>query len=127
MNMPEYAEMNDELLVDLACHGDRQALEHLLREVRDWIYNVIRRVLLNPQESEDAAQEALVKIATNLSKYDSDRGAFRTWAYRIAVNHAMNMKRGSMEQVMEGFDWYAKGLAETPERILSEILKKFSP
>lgn len=116
--MPDYTKMNDELLADLARHGDRRALEQLLGGVRDWIYNVVRRVLLNPQESEDAVQEALVKIATNLARFDPNLASFRTWAYRIAVNHAANMKRGSMEQLMEGFDWYAKGLAETPDTLL---------
>ncbi len=107
--------MSDELLVDLARHGDRRALDRLLGSLAGWIYNVARRFLLNPQESEDASQEILVKIATNLSRFDSDRAAFKTWAYRIAVNHAMNLKRGTMEGVVTGFDAYAKGLTDTPD------------
>lgn len=109
---------NESHLLESALGGDSRALNSLLAGVRDWVFNVVRRMLLNPQESEDAAQEILVKIAVNLSAYDASRAAFRTWCYRIAVNHAMSMKRGSMEQVIEGFDWYARGLDETPDRDL---------
>jgi RNA polymerase sigma factor (sigma-70 family) len=77
---------DDEALVERARSGDRRALEQLLAGVRDWAYNVIRRVLLNPQESEDATQEVLVKIATNLAGYDPRRATFRTWAYRRTPN-----------------------------------------
>lgn len=113
--MEERRETDDWELVERARNGDRRALERLLGGVRDWIYNVIRRILLNPQESEDATQEVLVKIATNLARYDARRASFKTWAYRIAVNHALNMKRGSMEDLVTGFDAYAQGLRSVPD------------
>lgn len=102
-------------LVERARRGDARALEELLRGVSDWIYNVVRRVLLNPQESEDATQEVLVKIATNLAGYDARRASFRTWAYRVAMNHALNAKRGLMEEYITSFDAYGQGLRETPD------------
>lgn len=102
------------LLIELARTGDRRALERLLTSVQDWIYNVIRRVLLNPQESEDATQEVLLKIATNLAAYDSNRAAFRTWAYKIAMNHALNGKRGKLEELTTDFIGYEKELDEMP-------------
>ena len=102
-------------IVEKARTGDRRALESLLSNVQTWIYNVIRRILLNPQESEDATQEVLLKIATNLAAYDSTRASFRTWAYRIAVNHALNGKRGRLEEITTGFSGYAKELKGMPD------------
>lgn len=101
--------------IEKARTGDRRALESLLSEIQSWIYNVIRRVLLNPQESEDATQEVLLKIATNLAAYDPTRASFRTWAYRIAVNHALNGKRGKLEEITTGFSGYAKELNVMPD------------
>ncbi|MBL8018561.1 MAG: RNA polymerase sigma factor [Leptospirales bacterium] len=102
-------------LVERARAGDRAALDALLLSVRDWVYNVIRRVLLNPQESEDATQEVLLKVATNLAAYDASRARFRTWAYRIAINHSLNARRGRLEEITAGFDAYAQGLREVAD------------
>ncbi|XDD56221.1 RNA polymerase sigma factor [Leptospira sp. WS4.C2] len=102
-------------LIEKARTGDRRALESLLSEVQTWIYNVIRRILLNPQESEDATQEVLLKIATNLAAYDPIRASFKTWVYRIAVNHALNGKRGRLEEITTGFSGYANELEKMPD------------
>lgn len=64
-------------LIERARTGDRRALESLLSKVQSWIYNVIRRILLNPQEAEDHTQEVLLKIATNLAAYDPTRASFK--------------------------------------------------
>ncbi|MBM9546912.1 RNA polymerase sigma factor [Leptospira sp. 201903074] len=109
-NLPEETQ-----LIEKARMGDRRALESLLANVQTWIYNVIRRILLNPQEAEDATQEVLLKIATNLAAYDPIRASFKTWAYRIAVNHALNGKRGRLEEITIGFSGYANELEKMPD------------
>lgn len=43
-NKPEEIE-----IIERARTGDRRALESLLSNVQTWIYNVVRRILLNPQ------------------------------------------------------------------------------
>lgn len=101
-------------LIERARTGDRRALESLLSKVQSWIYNVIRRILLNPQEAEDHTQEVLLKIATNLAAYDPTRASFKTWAYRISVNHALNGKRGRLEEITTGFSDYANELEKMP-------------
>ena len=45
-----------------------------------------------PQDAEDATQEILVKLITKLSTFEG-RSSFRTWLYRIVVNHVLNIKR----------------------------------
>lgn len=101
-------------LIERARTGDRRALESLLSKVQSWIYNVIRRILLNPQEAEDHTQEVLLKIATNLAAYDPTRASFKTWAYRISINHALNGKRGRLEEITTGFSDYANELEKMP-------------
>ncbi|TGM31976.1 RNA polymerase sigma factor [Leptospira biflexa] len=105
----------DLILIEKARTGDRRALETLLKGVQSWIYNVIRRILLNPEEAEDATQEVLFKLATNLAAYDPNRASFKTWAYRITVNYALNAKRGKLEELTTGFSGYANELKQMPD------------
>ena len=53
-------------------------------------------------------------MLTRLSSFEG-RSSFRTWLYRIVVNHVLNMKRGRMEPPMLTFSCYGHGLANTPD------------
>ena len=92
----------DRALVERARAGDRDALEGLVRHHQGWIYNIAVRMLFHPQEAEDATQEILLKALTRLSSFEG-RSSFRTWLYRIVVNHVLNMKRGREEQEVTRF------------------------
>jgi RNA polymerase sigma factor (sigma-70 family) len=90
--------------------GDRQALEDLVQRHQAWIYNIAVRMLYHPQDAEDATQEILIKVLTRLSSFEG-RSSFRTWLYRIVVNHVLNMKRGRVEVQHESIDFAAYGAA----------------
>lgn len=87
----------DRALVLRAKSGDRAALEEPVRRHQAWIYSIDVRMLYHPQDAEDATQEILVKALTALSSYEG-RSSFRTWLYRIVVNHVLNAKRGGWSQ-----------------------------
>jgi len=105
---------DDRALVTRAQAGDRQALEALVGRHQGWIYNIAIRMLAHPQDAEDATQEILIKALTRLSSFEG-RSSFRTWLYRIVVNHVLNAKRGRAEPVTTGFECYAHGLDSTPD------------
>jgi RNA polymerase sigma factor (sigma-70 family) len=87
----------DEELVRQATAGDRDALERLIRRHQGWVYNVAVRMVWRTDRAEDATQEILIKIVTHLGSFEG-RSQFRTWAYRIAVNHLLNVQKSAMEQ-----------------------------
>src|SRR5712664_3219806 len=105
---------DDRALVGRAAAGERQALEELVRRHQPWIYNIAIRMLAHPQDAEDATQEILIKALTRLSSFEG-RSSFRTWLYRIVVNHVLNMKRGRLEPDTLTFSCYAHGLDNTPD------------
>jgi RNA polymerase sigma factor (sigma-70 family) len=107
---PEDAE-----LVCRAQGGSREALEQLITRHQAWIYNIVLRMVYLPQDAEDATQEILVKLVTKLSTFAGKSG-FRTWLYRIAVNHVLNMKRGVADAVGWTFTRYRDALDTTPDR-----------
>jgi RNA polymerase sigma factor (sigma-70 family) len=104
----------DRVLVMRARSGDRLALEELIRRHQGWIYNIAVRMLFHPQDAEDATQEILLKALTSLSSFEG-RSSFRTWLYRIVVNHVLNMKRGRAEQAVVSFSAYGQAIEDTPD------------
>jgi RNA polymerase sigma factor (sigma-70 family) len=94
--------------------GSRQALETLLERHQKWIYNILVRMLYYPAEAEDATQEVLIKVLTKLSTFEG-RSSFRTWLYRIVVNHALNIRRRGDHSDTISFSDYARGLDNTPD------------
>ena len=82
----------DAELVERAKNGERAALEKLVLRHQAWIYNIAVRMVFRPQDAEEVTQEVLVKVITKLSMFKGE-SAFRTWLYRIAANHVLNMKR----------------------------------
>lgn len=91
-----------------AVEGDGAALERVLRAVQDDVYGLALRMLGHPADAEDVSQEALIRIATQLSRFEG-RSRFRTWAYRVAVRSILNSKRGRFEHGMS-FEQYGEDL-----------------
>src|SRR5258707_2651868 len=112
----------DQSLVLRARSGDHQALEDLVQRHQTWIYNIAIRMLYHPQDAEDATQEILIKVLTRLSSFEG-RSSFRTWLYRIVVNHVLNMKRGRVEvqHASIHFASYGAALDDTPELELDDL------
>jgi RNA polymerase sigma-70 factor, ECF subfamily len=73
-------------LVQRAQQGDTEAFAELAAAQQRFIYNLALRALGDPQEAEDAAQEALVSAWLALPRFRGE-ARFRTWLYRI-VTHA---------------------------------------
>jgi RNA polymerase sigma factor (sigma-70 family) len=107
-------DLEDRALVARARSGDRAALEELVQRHQGWIYNIAIRMLHHPQDAEDATQEILIKAVTRLSSFEG-RSSFRTWLYRIVVNHVLNMKRGRREDASINFHSYGHALDNTPD------------
>ena len=115
---PEQSGTSDENLVCSAINGNSGALSQLLNRHQTWIYNLMLYMLHSRRDAEDATQEVLVKVATGLSQFKG-ASSFRTWAKRIAVNHAVDCRRSRPEQVVTGFDCYAEYLDRAPDADLS--------
>jgi RNA polymerase sigma factor (sigma-70 family) len=106
-------------LVEHAKHGDRAALEKLVLRHQAWIYNIAVRMVFDPHDAEEVTQEVLVKVITRLSTFKGE-SKFRTWLYRIAANHVLNMKRRSAETKVSTFADYGVAIDRTPDADLPD-------
>ena len=107
-------EAADLALRSAALNGDSKALGQLIEHHRDFLFNVIWRMVLNPQDAEDITQDVIIKIITNLAKFKGE-SAFRTWIYRIAFNHVINLPKRPLEKEITSFDQYGEELDAMPD------------
>lgn len=95
--------------IDQAVQGDRLALEEVLTEIQDMVFNLSLRMLGTIADAQDAAQEILIKVMTSISTFRKE-SRFQTWVYRIAVNYLMDVKRSMFAAHPLDFDFYANDL-----------------
>jgi RNA polymerase sigma factor (sigma-70 family) len=87
----------DEMLVAKSRSGDMEALDALVRRHQSWVFNLALRMVWRREVAEDATQEILIKAVTKLSTF-AGNSAFRTWLYRIATNHLLDIRKSEMEE-----------------------------
>jgi RNA polymerase sigma factor (sigma-70 family) len=104
----------DEELVAEAQAGDREALEALVRRHQAWVFNIAIRMVWRRDLAEDATQEILIKVVTKLSTFRA-QSQFRTWLYRIAVNHLLNLRKSAIEEKLSTFTDLSRTLDATAE------------
>ena len=73
--------------------GDSVAFNALVRAQLPRAYAVARRVLLNPADAEEAAQDAFTKLWVHAADWKEGKAKFTTWFYRIVVNASLDMAR----------------------------------
>jgi RNA polymerase sigma factor (sigma-70 family) len=106
----------DEQLAIGAKAGDRDQLEVLLTRHLPWIFNLSLRMLHRHPDAEDATQEILLKVMKALPGFRGE-AKFRTWLYRIAFNHLLNVKKakwGASDAVCS-FTVASAGLRQVPD------------
>ncbi len=98
---------NEELqaLVDQAVAGDKKALETLVANVQDLVFNLSLRMLGTFADAEDAAQDILLKMITHLSSFRGE-SSFTTWVFSIAINHLKNYKKHMFACHPLSFEYY---------------------
>lgn len=87
----------DLALVERVRRGDRHAFDLLVIKYQRKIMRLLSRMIHDPADVEDVAQEAFVKAYRALPQFRGD-SAFYTWLYRIAVNTARNWQAASFRR-----------------------------
>lgn len=116
-----------EVLIDKALEGNTNALEEILLEVKDLIYNLSLRMLGTSNDADDATQDILVRVMTNLASFRKE-SSFSTWVYRIAVNYLIDYKKSMFAQRPLDFEFYANdikaGYVENTDELMLGVSKE---
>lgn len=102
----------DPALVERACAGNRDALAGVVRALERPVFNLAMRMLASRADADDAAQEILILVVTQLGSL-RDPGAAAGWALRIAVRHLVAWRRRSaIERQRLTFTAFAEDLED---------------
>ncbi|OXR50379.1 RNA polymerase sigma factor RpoE [Pusillimonas sp. T2] len=86
-------------LVARVQRGDKRAFDLLVLKYQRKIMRLLSRMVREPSEVEDVAQEAFIKAYRALPQFRGD-SAFYTWLYRIAINTARNWQAANHRRPM---------------------------
>lgn len=95
MSRPE----RDEDLVERSRAGDHAAFTELVRRHESRVYGLCLRILGDPDDARDAAQDTFLTLYRKLAQFRGD-ARFTTWLHRIGVNCCYDALRRSRRQPM---------------------------
>lgn len=75
----------DERSIEKIKNGDQEAFRELVALYQRRAYYFCLRMVSHPQEAEDLAQEAFVKVFTHMKTFRGS-SSFQTWFYQILLN-----------------------------------------
>lgn len=95
----KYLSDPDNQLMQKAGSGNRAAFKELVIKHQGTVTGIIYRYTGNHNEVEDLAQDIFLKIYKAASSY-VPRAQFKTWLYRVVVNHCLNFFRSQKRKAM---------------------------
>ena len=90
-------------LIRRVLDGEAEAFYDLVRPYERAIFSAAHAILENETDAEDAAQEAVVKAYTNLSRFRGD-AKFSTWLVQITINEARMKLRKDRRKLYDSLD-----------------------
>lgn len=85
--------LNDEILAARVARGDAAALEALYDRYASTVLGAALKVIGDQGAAEDVLQETFWRIWRSASTFQSQRGSFTSWLFRIARNLAIDAYR----------------------------------
>ena len=103
-----------------AVEGDKEALEKIVPGIQEMVFNLSLRMLGTFPDAEDAAQDILVKVITNLSSFRGE-SSFYTWVFSIASNYLKNYKKHMFAKMPLSFEFYGEDIKNANVRDVPDM------
>jgi RNA polymerase sigma-70 factor (ECF subfamily) len=122
---------SDAWLVEHARRGDQEAFAALVGRYERKLICVLARLVRDPEQARDLAQETFWRVYNRLDRFDTGR-RFGPWLFRIGVNLALDWLRGSKNEIpaatsgdrIRGDDTTTLELRDPDPRIRAELAQE---
>lgn len=99
------------LLAELKDPANKMAaFKKLMKLYQEKVYSIIRRMLIDHEDTNDALQETFIKVWNKVDSFHGEATLF-TWVYKIAVNEALQVLRKRKRQYEKSSE-YQKSIVE---------------
>ena len=113
VGLPTLDQQDDEELIRRVARGDTSAFEVVYQRYAPRILGLVRRVLRDPAQSEEVAQEVLVEVWRLAARFDPAQGSLRAWVTTMARRRAIDRVRAA--QAADARDVAAAAAQHTPD------------
>jgi RNA polymerase sigma-70 factor (ECF subfamily) len=100
---PQAEPSREQDLIARVQRGEHESFYELVQPYERRVYAAALAILRNPEDAEDAAQEAMLKAFANIRQFRAE-ARFSTWLIQITVNESLMRRRRERTVVMEGID-----------------------
>jgi RNA polymerase sigma-70 factor (ECF subfamily) len=91
--------LDDHELIKRFKDGDETGFDELVRRYQQRVYALLYRLVRNPEDAYELAQDAFVRAFRALPRFQG-RSSFYTWLYRIAANLAFSFIRSRRREMV---------------------------
>lgn len=86
-------DLADEILIELVCLGDKEALASLFQRYARLVRSVAARILRDAAEAEDLAQDLFLFIHRKCGVFDRSKSSARSWIVQMTYHRAIERRR----------------------------------
>ena len=120
---PERAEVDG--LLKAVARGDDASFARLYELLSPRVFGLARRVLRDPAQAEEMAQEVLVEVWRNASRFDPQRGSGLSWVLTIAHRRTVDRVR-SEQSSTDRMQKVAAASAQIPyDEVADQVSSRF--
>ena len=110
-----------ESLLERVARGDREAFETLYTAVAGSVLGLARRVVRDPAQSEEVAQEVLIEVWRCAARFDARQGSAMAWimtlAHRRSVDRVRSAQASADREVRAGVRDHSPAFDEVSEQV----------
>ncbi|MFE1174023.1 sigma-70 family RNA polymerase sigma factor [Streptomyces sp. NPDC058773] len=110
-----------EALLHRVSRGDQHAFESLYTAVAGSVLGLVRRVVRDPAQSEEVAQEVLIEVWRSAARFDARQGSAMAWimtlAHRRAVDRVRSAQAAADRDHRAGLGAYTAPFDEVSEQV----------